>query len=59
MCFKSLMSRFLAVCSGRMFNFQMKCNDGKSGGFVKIWGGCISRSEVNVYFSGLPGTEIK
>ncbi len=49
-CFKALMSRFLALRSSRMFNFQMKCNDGKSGGFVKTWEGCISRPGVHVYF---------
>lgn len=42
-CFKSLMSRFLAVHSRRMLRLEMKCNDGKFEDFVKTWGGYIPR----------------
>lgn len=44
------MSRFLTVHSSRMFNFQMKCNDGMSGGFVKTQERFRSRPEVFAYF---------
>lgn len=53
MCFKSLMSKFRAVRSSRMFDFQIKCNDRKSGSFMKTWEGYISRPEVHVYFQGV------
>lgn len=51
MCFKSLMSRFLAVHSSMMFNFQMKCNDGKSADCENM-GRIYFKARGAVYFQG-------
>lgn len=45
------MSRFLAVHSSMMFNFQMKCNDGKSADCENM-GRIYFKARGAVYFQG-------